>query len=53
MSDSEYVVVEVEGGAIVGEIPDGASVPHDVCPDQEPFTVEQAEQVAENLNEAG
>lgn len=48
---SEFVVVEtvVEGEALVGEIPDGASIPN-VPFEQEPMPIERAQEVADILN---
>ena len=51
MGVSEFVVVEtVNGEGLVGEIPEGASVPN--CPG-DPMPIEVAEQVAESLNNPG
>lgn len=48
-SGSQFVVVEtVNGEGLVGEIPEGATIPN--CPG-EPMPIEVAEQVAGILNE--
>ena len=53
MSGGAYVVVETQDGeGIVGHIPDGANVPNDIAPDQMPLPLEEAQAVAESLNEA-
>jgi len=46
---SEFVVVEtvVDGEALVGEIPDGATIPN--CPG-DPMPIERAQEIADILN---
>ena len=49
-----YVVVETQDGeGVVGHIPDGASVPNDIAPEQLPLPLEEAQSLADSLNEVG
>ena len=48
----EYVVVETQDGeGIVGHIPDGATVPNDIAPTEAPVPLEEAQAIADSLNE--
>ena len=48
----EYVAVETQDGeGIVGHIPDGATVPNDIAPTEAPVPLEEAQAIADSLNE--